>query len=70
MEMAITLLPHEPLPLSRHPGESRGPGASGRQPNMWPLESGFRRNDDRGVATPGPPLVKSVAVRRLEVPGP
>jgi hypothetical protein len=30
----------------RHTGESRYPGASGIVPDMWPLDSGFRRNDE------------------------
>ena len=33
--------------LFRHPGESRGPGASGKLLAPWPLDSGFRRNDER-----------------------
>jgi hypothetical protein len=28
--------------------ESRDPGASGKIPRMWPLDSGFRRNDGGG----------------------
>jgi hypothetical protein len=36
----------------RHPGESRDPGVSGKVPNMWPLDSGFRRNDGRILGLP------------------
>jgi len=43
-EQAITLLPAMPLPLFRHPGESRGPGAIGKLLALWPLDPGFRRD--------------------------
>ena len=47
-------------PLFRHPGEGRDPGASGKVPNMWPLDSGFRRNDEGE----GAGLYFSICVRR------
>ena len=37
----MTLSPRKPLPLSRHPGESRGPGASGKHPPCGPWIPAF-----------------------------
>ena len=49
---ALTALRSDRTILFRHPGESRRSRGKRQAPSLWPLDSGFRRNDERGK-TPG-----------------